>query len=204
MWKSFQCLLIGLLAGVLAACGGSPASPTAQPTAVPPTEASAPVLGETYTSADGRWTVSYPTGWVVSDSIANIILLASSQATTDKTFSGAAFNAGEAAVQFGLNTRNNRDEEITAHVSSFAGGIGIPLGDAAALTIDERPAARVDGSNDNRHLMVISTLFDDAVDVAVGTGDTYVDAVTYTNPGEFAQMEPTLLAIIESIHFSSN
>lgn len=204
MRKLLQFLVIGLLANVLAACGGSPAAPTAEPTAVPPTEASTPTLSETYTSADGSWTLQYPAGWVVNDSITNIILLASSQATADKTFSGAAFDTGEAAVQLGLNTRTNSDEDITAHVSSFAGGIGIPLGDAAALTIGERPAARVDGSNDNRHLMAVSVLFENAVDVAVGTGDTYVEAVTYTNPGEFAQMEPPLLAIIESIQFSDN
>ena len=196
---------------MLAACGGgdAPAATSeSQPTAESVIETNAvPTLSQTYTSDGTMFPVGlsfqYPDGWVVSTPINNIILIATSEATASKTFSSASLDTGEAVIQLALNTRNNSDEEITAHVSSFAGSIGIPLGEASALTLGEHSAARVDGQNDARHLMVISVLFENAVDVVIGSGDTYVEAVTYSNPGEFTQMEPTLLAIIESINYGN-
>ncbi|NJL94003.1 MAG: hypothetical protein HC915_09865 [Anaerolineae bacterium] len=52
--------------------------------------------------------------------------------------------------------------------------------------------------------MAVSVLFENAVDVAAGSDDTYVEAVTYTNPNEFAQPEATLLAIVESINYDAS
>lgn len=193
-------LVIGglALALLLTACGGeSPAATTAPQAPAENTETTevsvAPTLSETYTSEDGKWTFQYPSGWVVTTPINNIILITTSEATANKTFSTAAFDSGEAAVQLGLNTINASNSDPSTHVQNFAGSIGIPLEESTATTITDRQAGRVDGKNDARHLMVVSQVF----------GGTYVDAVTYTNPGEFAQMESTLLAIIESVTYSA-
>jgi hypothetical protein len=189
-----------ILAFTLAACGDNAApANNPQPTAETENQFEAALtdvasqLSETFTSEDGVWTVEYPSGWVVSSPIPNLILIASSEATANKTFSTTAFDAGEAAVQLGLNTIVGDPISTAQHVADFAGSIGIPLGDASELTIGGRQAGRVDGSNDNRHLMVISSVY----------GDSYVGAVTYTNPAEFAQMEQTLVAIIESVNYSN-
>ena len=172
-------------------------------------QTTAPSLTQTYTSEPDAFPVGsvsfdYPDGWVVSSPFAGMILVATSESVANKTFSTSAFDTGEAVIQLGLNTRTNSDEAITDHVTGFAGGIGIPLGEASEITLGENLAARVDGSNNNRYLMVVSVLFDDAVDVAAGSGDTYIDAVTYSNPGEFDQMEATLLAIIETINYADS
>lgn len=203
-------LIILLIMTLLMAACSNDAEPTASTQESSGTNAdntvSAPELSQTYTS-DGEsfpegLTFQYPDGWVVSTPINNIILIAPSESVANKTFGMAPFDAGEVAIQLGLNTRTNSDEEATEHVSSFAGGIGIPLGNATAMTVAGHPAARVDGANDARHLMVVSILFEDVADVAIGSDDTYIDVVTYTNPDDFSQMEATLLAIIETINLS--
>src|SRR5690606_7953338 len=111
-----------------------------------------PTLSETYTSDDGKWTFQYPAGWVINDSIANIILIATSQATADKAYTLAGYDADEASIMFGLNTINDSNNKPADHVTTFAGGIGIPLGEAAETTVSGRNGARVDGSSDVRHL----------------------------------------------------
>ncbi|NJL94004.1 MAG: hypothetical protein HC915_09870 [Anaerolineae bacterium] len=153
VYKSFLILLLGL---VLVACDsgedehGDGAAAQPEPENQAPAAPTAVELSQSYTSDGTQFpaglTVQYPEGWVVSTSIQNIILIASSEATASKTFSGAAFEPGEAAVQIALNTRTNPEEVITEHVSSFAGSIGIPLGEATALTLGEQPAPALMGA----------------------------------------------------------
>lgn len=197
MRTALKVVVVALIAALLAACGGSPATtPPAQPTTdtvAATTVPTALVLSETYTSENGRWTFQYPAGWIATMPMSNIFRIATSQATGDKAFTADAFRAGEVSVGFSLTPIDDLNSDPAMHVTNFTSRILISVGEAAETTVNGRNGARVDGSNDVRHMMVISQVF----------GDMYINATTYTNPGEFAQMEPTLLAIIESVNYSA-
>lgn len=201
-------LAVLLLALILAACGDqpTPTSPTGT-TDNSSSSSSSDTTGSSDSPANveltqsyneqadansGNWAFKYPAGWVVPASQTFIRVIGSSDAVANKTFSYAAFEPGEVAIQLGVNTITKPGESVADHVKSYASSIGYPLGDASEIMVGGNKAGRVDGSNDSRHMMAISIV----------QGNNYVEVVAYTNPGEFEKQEPLIMKILETVKYT--
>jgi hypothetical protein len=186
-WKRYGWLILALLAVALAACtnpGSSGVSGTAAP------------LTETFTSADGTVSFQYPSGWQVTERILQISIATSQEALEANSPTPGQFAArmllGPAAAVSGLTTDSTPVEVVNQFITLLGEQDGTTFNPTSEITVGDRPAARVDGSAADGQGVLI----------AVNMGDGIYNIVSATSaPGELAQFEPTLLAILASVAY---
>lgn len=188
-WKRCGWLIIALLVIALAACTTAGDSSGVSGTAAP--------LTESFTSGDGTVSFQYPSGWQVTEFIRQISIATSPEAVEATSPTPGQFAArmllGPIAAVSGLTTESTPVEVVNNFMSVVGGQDGTTFNPTSEITVGSRPAARVDGSAADGQGVLI----------AVNMGDGIYNIVSATSaPGELAQFEPTLLAILESVTYS--
>lgn len=153
-------------------------------------------LDQSYTSAAGTLTFSYPAAWAIQE-VENQVLL-STRALADPNRSATAA-PGQFAVSIaiyqatdlpGLNS-NATPRNVLAAFTAVLGDTNAP--DPADLSIGSRRAARAESQAEAGQLLLIALELDAGL---------YAILVGSSAPGELARFEPTLLAIAATIQYS--
>jgi hypothetical protein len=190
----------------VAACGGgSGGAPTAAPTGVPasaataaPTAAPSPAplaLAKTFTAGNGR-TISHPEGWVIREDL-GIVYASTTEAAATRLVTLGSLEAGQVFVQFAENSiLSGATADPAVHLPDnlrlLLEGSGFTAGAPTGLPWAERPAARVDASNDRLQMLAISMRVRD---------DLFADVIAYTAAGQMATHEALILEMIRSLTY---
>ena len=156
-------------------------------------------LTQTYTATDGSFTFGLPEGWVVEEFFGTI-LFANSQETFDSFFESGEIAPGQVYGVFLSPTALSEelgwseipaDLDLSALLSEYMGEMEEgTLTDIESTTLGGKPVARVTGVIEG----------EEAVIAAIGLGESGVALMgLVTVPGELAQYEDLLSAMIESI-----
>lgn len=199
------CRHLALPAGVLvatilaAACGGNAAS---QPAGGPATAAAATptlapsdaaTLPATFTAADGR-SIRHPNGWYTREDL-GIVYLATSEAAASRLVGLGRLDPGEVFVQLaGYSIVPGATSDPAVHLSDnvqgLLDGLGVAGGTPSRLSSDGRDGARIGAQNDGLALLAISLRVAD---------DMFADVIAYSAPGEMADKEALILAMVDSL-----
>jgi hypothetical protein len=192
-------LLFLLAVSLAAACAPTP------PTTVSDTAS----LDQTFTSGDGTLTFRYPAGWVIREADEQIFLGTNAEALESSANSVPAspgqFAAGVIVLPTasvpGLGAQAGPLDVVSAFSSFLSGaseaaGDDNPpiLGDPTAITIGNRRAARIEGTSGADQALLIALELEPGVFAILAGGSA---------AGELSRFEPTLLAIAETIEYSS-
>jgi hypothetical protein len=192
-------LLLLLAVLLVAACSTTPSNiPSGTPT-----------LDQTYTSGDGSLTFRYPAGWVTRESEGQIFLGTNAE-VLESTGSSAAATPGQfaaAVIVFpttsvaGLGAEAGPLDVVSAFApflsgaSETAGDTNPPVfNDPTSITIGSRRAARVEGTSGADQALLIALELESGVFAILAGGSA---------AGELTRFEPTLLAIAETMEYSS-
>jgi len=194
-----SCLLVLLLALLIASCGTNLTNSTPGPA----------MLDQNYTSADGTLTFNYPSGWVIRESEGQVFL-ATSEPLLASTGSAATVTPGQFALGIivfpaasveGLGAEAGPSDVASAFAPFLAGegqtaGDTNPpvFGDPTAFTIGSRRAARIEGTSGADQALLIVLELEPGLFAILAGGSA---------PGELARFEPTLIAIAETMRYSS-
>ncbi|MEO8609616.1 MAG: hypothetical protein ABI690_17120 [Chloroflexota bacterium] len=196
MVRKLSFLLIGMVALMLAACGGGGGTGTNG-------NASSAALDQSY-DADGV-TFKYPTGWVVQKPAApgGPITLGNNQATLDVLGAGNSTKAesGQQAIiiyPFVGDAFKAISATITAPIDLLkqmapamsSGDNGLKFGDPVEATVGGNPAAKATGTSDAG----------DGKIIVIKAGDVgYVLVMGVTAKGELGNIEGTVDGLAETV-----
>ncbi len=145
-------------------------------------------LAQTYTSPDGKLTVSYPEGWVAVEQREGVAFATSEELLAP----GTTISSGQATL---LLTFTDLDATATTPADALRrfGAVGFPeerviAGYPAALARDSGQAT---GIGVEVVMVAIMDVDDGVIGVAIGAAA----------PGELATFEPTFLAMLETIQY---
>jgi hypothetical protein len=154
-------------------------------------------LSQTFASSDSGIMLQYPAGWVASDLMGQVVI-ANMQAAVDAVvpapgqFQARLFGTPISAIN-GLNADASPRQVIDFFASSLSTS-GVTFNSATELTIGDHDAARLEGNGTDGQAVVLV--------MNVGNGN-FVFASATAAPGELAQYEPTLQAILKTLTYTT-
>lgn len=166
-------------------------------------------FSETYTSPDGRMSISYPGGWFINESMGSFTLSTVEEQNIDPE---ARLEPGTAAIGFMVSDEENYDflsilngdtpvemlEELLSLLqeNSFDPDMTLPLSTPVPLMIGDYEAARTASTyKGSRNQFVIFLMKLDA--------DTFAFVVGLTAADEMVRVEPKFIDIAATLRYSS-
>lgn len=186
-----------LVVVVASACQSNPTSDPIIESSIATSE-----LSRNFISDDGALTFDYPEGWMVQGN-SNQVVISNSQAALPSGSGGPASGQFFASVVIapvldtpGLSAEANALQVLEVYSEFFAADSeGAAFGEATTFTLNSNSAARAEniGSNTNQSAVI-------AFDLG---NEIFAVAVAVAAPGELANYEPTLQAILGSMNYTA-
>lgn len=187
-----------ILAGVL--ISGCQSNPTNNP--ITANSVTTPELSRNFISDDGALTFDYPEGWTVQGN-SNQVVISNSQTALPSGSGGPASGQFFASVVIapvldtpGLSAEANALQVLEVYSEFFAADSeGAAFGEAGTFTLNSKSVARAEniGSNTSQSAVI-------AFDLG---NEIFAVAVAVAAPGELANYEPTLQAILGSMNYTA-
>ncbi|MBN1284419.1 MAG: hypothetical protein JXB47_03395 [Anaerolineae bacterium] len=192
--EQFEPTVRAIIASALAGSqGGGAGGVEAETEATPePVEAAEVVeLPETFTSVAEHLSIRYPDGWFAKDTAGGEASITTGQFVT--FIMGMKPGEVQITINESITTAPSAMERLMSEMEQMASGLGFALGEATETTVGGARAARLEAEQETWHLLAM------AVERSDGH---YFDVHAYTHPDEFAQYEPLILAILDTITYT--